>query len=220
MRTHIAKALQSRCKAIRNAVTTYNTAAAQLDPPRPAISWETVSHINFLEEFNLLHNTRQDIREKPWSQPPVRELMKLFQRVKRAREEIERCHVAVRRLYTAIHDEDDDFEKVLSRLRTGDPLIYGAVHDFVTRRRLVNNLLLSRLALLTDSPNYLGDRSRGVRVGSSRGTEGLGQLSGDNVRMADGLDDNDDNDEELGVDEMDEQVGQLVDYVSELALLP
>ena len=84
----------------------------------------------------------------------------------------------------------------------------------------MNNLLLSRLALLTDSPNYLGDRSRGVRVGSSRGTEGLGQLSGDNVRMADGLDDNNDNDEELGVDEMDEQVGQLVDYVSELALLP
>ena len=28
MRTHIAKVLQSRCKAIQNAVKTYNTAAA------------------------------------------------------------------------------------------------------------------------------------------------------------------------------------------------
>jgi hypothetical protein len=82
MRTHIAKALQSRCKAIRNAVKTYNTAAAQLDPPRPPISWESISHINFLEEFNLLHDTHQDICEKQWSQPAVRELMKLSQRVK------------------------------------------------------------------------------------------------------------------------------------------
>ena len=220
MRTHIAKALQSRCKAIRNAVKTYNTAAAQLDPPRPPISWEAVSHINFLEEFNLLHNTRQDIREKPWSELAVRELMKLSQRVKRAHEEIERCHVAVRRLYTAIHDEDDDFEEALSRLWTGDPLVYGAVDDFISRRRLVNNQLLARLALLTNSPNYLGDRSRGVRLGSNRVTDGLEQLSVDDARMVVGLDDNDDNDEELGIDETDEQVGQLVDYVSELPLLP
>jgi len=79
MRTHIAKALQSHCKAIRNAVKVYNAAVAQLDPPRPLISWEHVSHINFLEEFNLLHNTRQDIRDRRWSEPAVRELMKSFQ---------------------------------------------------------------------------------------------------------------------------------------------
>ena len=96
MQTHIAKALQRRCKAIRNAVKAYNAAAAQLDPPRPPINWEAVSHINFLEEFHLLHNSRQDIREKPWSQPAIRELMKLSQRVKRAHEEIQRCHIAVR----------------------------------------------------------------------------------------------------------------------------
>ena len=219
MRTHIAKALQSRCKAIRNAVKTYNAAAAQLDPPRPPISWEAVSHINFLEEFNLLHNTRQDISEKRWSQPAVRELMKLSQRVKRAREEVERCHIAVRCLYTAIHDESEDFEEVLSRLRTGDPLVYGAVHDFVNRRLQVNDLLLARLALLTNSPNYAGDCSRGVRVGSSRGTNGSEQPVGDNAKAVGELDHDDDNDDEPDVDETDELVGQLVDYVSDLALL-
>src|ERR1700753_795192 len=117
MRTHIAKALQRRCKAIRNAVRAYNAAAAQLNPPRPPINWETVSHINLLEGFHLLHNTRQDIREKPWSQPAIRELMKLSQRVKRAHEEIQRCHIAVRRLYTAIYNEDNNFKNALSRLQ-------------------------------------------------------------------------------------------------------
>ena len=132
MRTHIAKALQSRCKAIRNAVKTYNTAAMQLDPPRPLISWESISHINFLEEFTL-HDTRQDIREKQWSQPAVQELMKLSQRVKQAQEEIQWCHISIRRLYTAIHDENDFFRMTLSRIQGGDLLIYGAIHDFITR---------------------------------------------------------------------------------------
>ena len=228
MRTHIAKALQSRCKAIRNAVKAYNAAAAELYPPRPPIRWEAVSHINFLEEFNLLHNTRQDVREKPWSQPAVRELMKLSQRVKRAHEEIDHCHIAVRRLYTAIHDEDDDFEKTLSKLQDGDPHIYGAVHDFITYRRQVNNVLLARLTLLTNSPDYSGDCSRGVRVGSGGGPGGSERSLADDVRMLDSLDqdnvnssdDGNDNDEELGIDKTDELVGQLIDYVSNLALLP
>ena len=223
MRTHIAKALQSRCKAIRNAVKTYNTAAAQLDPPRPSISWESISHINFLEEFNLLHNTRQDIHEKQWSRPAVRELMKLSQRVKQAHEEIDQCHIAVRRLYTAIHDEKDFFNVTLSRLRSGDPLVYGAVHDFIVRRERVNDLLLSRLKSLTDSPNYSGDCSRGVRVGNrSPGCKGAGSLGhalADVGNLGDDHDDYDDN-EEFGADDSDELVGQLIDYVSDLTLLP
>lgn len=220
MRTHLAKALQSRCKAIRNAVKTYNAAAAKLDPPRPPIDWKAVSHINFLEEFNLLHNTRQDIREKRWSQPAERELMKRSQRIKRAHEEIDCCHVAVRRLYTAIYDEEDKFEETLVRLKSGDPHIYGAVSEFVTRRQQVNDLLLTKLDLLTTSSDYSGDCSRGVRVGSGPpGNMGKGEA----VRptAAEGVNDgDDDDDDELDIDEADALVGQLVDYVSDLAILP
>lgn len=152
--------------------------------------------------------------------------MKISQRVKRAREEIGRCHIAIRRLYTTIYDEAEDFEKTLCRLRTGDPLIYGAVYDSVTRRQQVNGLLLARLKILTDSPDHSGDCSRGVRVGSretnSRRPGDLEQVSVDGGWVAGGVDhdDNDDNDEELGIDETDELVGQLVDYVGDLALLP
>ena len=54
MRTHIAKALQKRSKAIQRAVKTYNAAVSALDPPRLTIDWNTVSHYKFLEEFPLL----------------------------------------------------------------------------------------------------------------------------------------------------------------------
>lgn len=217
MRTHIAKALQSRCKAIRNAVKTYNAAAAELDPPRAPIRWETVSHINFLEEFHLLHSTRNDIHEKPWSQPAIREMMKLHQRIKRAHEEIGRCHIAVRRLYTAILDENDHFEKSLSQLQTGDPLIYGAVHDFITYRQQVNGLILTKLNRLTSISDYSGDRSRGVSVHKTMSFD----RTVNGVEPASNPDHDDDElDEELDIDDADELVGQLVDYVGDLALLP
>jgi hypothetical protein len=215
MRTHIAKALQSRCKAIRNAVKTYNAAAAQLDPPRPSISWEHVSHINFLEEFNLLHNTRQDIREKRWSQPAIRELMKSFQRVKRAREEIERCNVAVRRLYTAILDENDKFGEALSQPQlTASPVI-GAVKDFTDRRRRVNSLLLAKLEHLGRSQGFSGDFSRGTRLGSDifhrRGSDLQAAVDRNTKEMGDEEEDED-------FEEMDELVSHLVDYVGDLAI--
>ena len=147
----------------------YNTAAAQLNPPRQPISWESISHINFLEEFTLLHDTCQDIREKQWSQPAVWELMKLSQQVKRAQEEIQRCYISIRCLYTAIHDENDFFRMTLSRIWSGNLLIYGAIHDFIALQQQANDLLLSKLNILTNSPDYSGNCSHGVRVGSSSG---------------------------------------------------
>ena len=143
--------------------------------------------------------------------------MKLSQRVKRAHEEIQRCHIAVRRLYTAIHDEDDDFANTLSRLHNGDPCIYGVVHDFIAHRRQVNDLLLARLKRLVSSPDYLGDCSCGVRAGGG-GSGSYGQQLPDDAIMTGALD----HDDELGSDEdeTDELVGQLVDYVSDLSLLP
>jgi hypothetical protein len=57
MRTHIAKSLQTRCKAIQNAVKTYNTAALEMNPPRPTLDWSKASHYTFLEDFELLRNT-------------------------------------------------------------------------------------------------------------------------------------------------------------------
>ena len=177
-----------------------------------------VSHMSFLEEFHLLHNSRQDICEKPWSQPAIRELMKLSQRVKRAHEEIQRCHIAVRRLYTAIYDEEDNFTNTLSQLQDGDPCIYGVVYDFISHRRQVNDLLLARLTRLVGSPDYSGDYSRGVWVGHGGSSGSHGQPPPDDVMMTGALDHEDEpgSDE----DETDELVGQLVDYVSDLSLLP
>ncbi|KAG1888306.1 hypothetical protein F4604DRAFT_1877422 [Suillus subluteus] len=76
MRMHIAKSLQTCCKAIQNTVKIYNEAALTLNPPAPMLDWSKVSHYAFLEEFTLLQETRQDIRSKRWTEPAVHEQLK------------------------------------------------------------------------------------------------------------------------------------------------
>ena len=59
-----------------------------------------------------------------------------------------------------------------------------------------------------------------MQVGNSGSVDNPGQSFADDVRVADSLDHEVDDNDELGVDETDELVGQLVDYVSDLTLLP
>ena len=162
MRTHIAKALQKRSKAIQCAVKTYNTAASALDPPRQTIDWNTVSHYKFLEEFPLLRNTSQDLTGKRWALPAVRETMKQWRRICRAHEEIIRCNIEVRRLHTSIIDEEISFQKILSQSMTLGP-IHGALKDSITRRSRVNAQSLRKIAQIYDLKGFSGTAYPGVR---------------------------------------------------------
>lgn len=72
MRKHIANALKARSRAIRTALDRYNTAAATLVPPRQLLDWEQVVEYAFLSDFDLLRDTRQDIRSRPWATPAAR----------------------------------------------------------------------------------------------------------------------------------------------------
>ncbi|KAJ8580560.1 hypothetical protein M405DRAFT_708220, partial [Rhizopogon salebrosus TDB-379] len=65
----IGKALQRRSDAIRNALNRYNVQAAKLNPPRPQLSWKDITEYSFLGEFDLLRQSRSDIRELNWTKP-------------------------------------------------------------------------------------------------------------------------------------------------------
>lgn len=167
MRQHIAKSLQRRCQAIRTALREYNNAAQALNPPKPPLDWSKVSHYTFLDEFNLLRNTRQDIQSKRWADLVVRETMKQHQKIKRAQEEIYRCNVEVRRLHTAIVDELNFFTTRLPEIQQDQPLIYGAVKDYFHRRRQVNVRLLGRLSQIHALKGFTGNSAPGVRKGQT-----------------------------------------------------
>ncbi|OSD02720.1 hypothetical protein PYCCODRAFT_1444831 [Trametes coccinea BRFM310] len=164
MRTYIAKNLQRRCKAIRNAVNSYNAAAAALDPPHEALDWTKVSHYTFLEEFTLLQDTGNKLLEKRWAQPHVRETMRIARRIARAQEEIRNVNREARRLHTHIRDKEALLTRVLTDLKgRADPL-YGAVLEYSRHRRSANARNLAYLSRMYALDGFSGNPTPGVRA--------------------------------------------------------
>jgi len=223
-RTHLAKSLQTRCKAIRSATEAYNRVARCLDPPRPPLDWSQVSHYSFLDEFNLLRNTRHDISNAPWANPVVRETIKKFLRVRRAHEEIDRCNIEVRRLFTSIRDEDHKLDIILKCLTGQNDIILGAVGEYWTRRRRVNALLLERIRCTFALDGFTGSKMVGSRKGDhSLCTGGPRTLPGCDYTI--GSDDDDDLRDDEGlkegngedIDDIDtDQIDGLITFVTSL----
>ncbi|KAJ6600993.1 hypothetical protein DFH09DRAFT_1243004 [Mycena vulgaris] len=106
MRKHIAKALQARSKAVRSAIDRYNTAAVLLNPPMPHLTWEQVVEYTFLADFDILRDTRAEVRAWPWTRPAYRLAMDHYFKILRAREEIKRLNIEIPRVITWIRDEN------------------------------------------------------------------------------------------------------------------
>ena len=208
-RTHLAKSLQTRCKAIRSATDAYNRAAQALNPPRPPLDWAQVSRYSFLEEFSLLRNTQHDVSKAPWADPVVRETIKRFFRVRRAHEEIQRCNIEIRRLFTSIYDETRQHSDTLEALIGQKSPIFGAVNEYSTRRRHVSAQLLGQIQQVFDLDGFTGDRTLGRRKGSQVTQEDGELCRYDNV-------DDDDAESEDADDIENDQINSILDFVTSL----
>ncbi|KAH9829418.1 uncharacterized protein C8Q71DRAFT_799693 [Rhodofomes roseus] len=203
VRTHIAKALQKRSKAIQNAVKTYNAAALALTPPRPTVDWSKVSHYSFLDEFALLQDTRDDVREKPWSTPLAREVMRKARRIERAHEERKRCEIEALRLYTSISDELDLSTATLSRLRAEHSPLRGPVSEYCARRLAVNTRHILRLEQLARLDAF------SVELKRAPSEQPLAEMLGVSTQVDEDADDTDNWEDE----EAEGDIGVLVDYI-------
>ncbi|KAI0367348.1 hypothetical protein BV20DRAFT_1037720 [Pilatotrama ljubarskyi] len=165
-RTYIAKSLQRRCQAIQNAVNAYNAAARELSPPREILDWSKASHYAFLEKFVLLRDTKNDIRDKPWAKPVVREAMRLANCIARAHEEIQNDNRELRRLHTSIRDEEILFGVVLDDLKIRGIPLAGAVEDYIRHRRAANARNMAYIQRTYNLPEFSGIREPGIRAGA------------------------------------------------------
>ncbi|KAG1745379.1 uncharacterized protein EDB91DRAFT_1236322 [Suillus paluster] len=172
--------------AIQNAVKKYNEVASELQPPWPPLEC-------FLDEFNLLRETWQDICEKPWTKPVVQETIRQYLRIQRAKEEIIRCNVEVCRLHTAIVGENEAFARILDALKTSNSPIFVVIHCLDA---------------------FSGDKSSGIRKGSDS-VEVPSTVTTDqpleNDETEEGLDED---------DEVERDIGTLVEFISDMALCP
>ena len=192
---------------IRSATEAYNRAARALNPPRPSLDWSQVSHYTFLDEFNLLRNTRHDISTAPWANPVVREAIKKFLCVCRAREEINRCNIEVRRLFTLIYNENARFDTIITELDFNSNIILGATKEHCLRRHRVNSLLLEWIESVFSLDGFTGSKTLGFRKGCHPQRADIGMLTSCDHTV--------DDDEDFDIDEADtSELDGLVNFVT------
>ncbi|KZP11838.1 hypothetical protein FIBSPDRAFT_913520 [Athelia psychrophila] len=199
MRKHIGKALQTRSAAIKTALQRYNTAALALNPPHATLKAEEVVEYTFLSDFDLLRDTRQDIRERPWSTAMGRIAMDQYFNLCRAPEEIVRCNAEIVRVVTHLRDESAYLQHHEERLCPMDPVL--AYHITIHRniRGRFNSQHHRRIAQIAALPGFSGSVEPGISLDT--GPEGEGP-SAEELEL-DGEQDDDDEEAQEYQDEAD-----------------
>lgn len=165
MREKIGKALKARAGAIKQALSQYNTCAKALSPPRDELNWSSIVDMATLADFDLLRETRQDIREKPWTGPHHRRATNIHFNIKRAREEIRRLDVEIPRLFTSMLDEHHSSHAAIRRLLTVNrPLAQELSRRWQYQDR-ISGRIVQHLVEASKLPGFSGKLEAGQRVG-------------------------------------------------------
>ncbi|THU79171.1 hypothetical protein K435DRAFT_875809 [Dendrothele bispora CBS 962.96] len=162
LRKHMGQALKSRSQAIRTALDQYNAAAASLKPPKPALTWEQIVECTFLSDFDLLCDTREDIRERPWSRPRERKAMDRYFKVLRACEEIKCLNIEIRRVATFLHNEDVFLRRRETEVAADNPALSHQIELHRRCRGHYNTNFWSQLLKITKLLGFTGTLLCGV----------------------------------------------------------
>ena len=157
-----------RSKAIQTALDKYNAIAGAMRPPRRTLKWEEVVEYAFLSDFNLLRDTRQGVSKLPWASPTARRATDLYFKMCRAKEEIQRLNVEIRRLVTYIHDEERYLRECESQLKQLHPGLARQVAQRNVRGRFTLKHL-KRLGDIAALSGFSGTLAIGESIKTAQG---------------------------------------------------
>jgi len=164
LRKHIGNALKSRSAAIRTALIKYNDAAANLQPPRVPLSWEEVVEYAFLADFDLLRDTREDIRKRPWATPAARLAMDGYFKLLHAEEEIQCLNVEIPRFATFIRDENNYLHTIEQQIHTSHPALAFQICMKRTETSRYDTLHMTTLNKITTLNGFTGGSLFGTHI--------------------------------------------------------
>ncbi|KAJ6476562.1 hypothetical protein DFH09DRAFT_1108859 [Mycena vulgaris] len=165
LREKISKALRTRAEAIRTALNKYNLAGSQLNPPCTHLTWASIIETVSLADFDLLRDTRSDIRKLPWAQPANREAMILYFGIKRSKEEIRRLNVEIVRLLSFMVDEHIDFVRAIRNHVMVAPNLAHELSQQLIERTRINESVVFRLIKTSRLPGFSGSLFPACRLG-------------------------------------------------------
>lgn len=136
------------------------------------MTWAQVANTVTLAEFDLLRDTRNDIRKLPWADPARREAMVLYFGIKRSKEEITRLNVEICRLLTFMIDDHVDYYKAIKSRITPSTSDLTLARELSTQweyRSNINQAIVERLVKASRLVGFTGSLFPGQREGRPAG---------------------------------------------------
>lgn len=218
MRQHIGNAMKNRSKTLLSALNDYNQAASELKPPRKLLKWDDIMAYTYLSEFDFLKDSSEEIMEKPWAKPVVREGMSEFFKLLGAKDELERLHVEIKRLLTKMKEEEDYYAEAVRQAHPSHPELALQIqlhgmerHQFhiIHRKRLKG---IQKLKGFDRQNIHFFQPGVGVRRQTASAVEEYNSAEGD-VRDTNASDDEDEDEEEE--EEFDDQAAAILSIAND-----
>ncbi|KAG8717226.1 hypothetical protein FRC09_014581 [Ceratobasidium sp. 395] len=163
LREMISKSLASRSEMIRTALKRYNALASKANPPRKQLTPNEVFGLTRLSDFKLIRESRTEILTKRWAQPQIREATNHSLRVLRAREELLRLQIEVRRLQTWMRDEIHHIKHTLLTLQSAESPLVHTLQRHLDYQLCINAVNLAYLQRIEKHVYYNGPIGPGLR---------------------------------------------------------
>jgi hypothetical protein len=160
----ISKALKTCTQAIATALERYNRAAQCLNPPPDQLAWHDIVQMVTLADFDLLRLSHVDICTLPWTQPVTRQAMSLYFGIKRAKEEIRRLNVEIRRLTTYMIDEFTHWSSVVTDTRDIDSVLSSYLSRQADFNIRVFQDIMYYLLKTSKLPGFSGSLDPGISI--------------------------------------------------------
>ncbi|QRW04480.1 hypothetical protein RhiLY_03479 [Ceratobasidium sp. AG-Ba] len=150
LRQHIMKALIARSAAVKAALAQYNQAALDLyGSSARQFTWEEVSKLSALAEFELLRGSRRQPLQQEWG----------AQRFDSVLSSGTALNVQRRRSFVSML-------RTVSKVKSANARLGWAVEHYMSRRLKINAMILRDINLLCKLPGYTGESDTGLRLGS------------------------------------------------------
>jgi hypothetical protein len=172
-RVHMTKGIKRREKAVHAALNLYNTAACAVAPPRPTITFNELTEYAYLANFDFLRHSEHGAQDAEWSRPANRRCVELWQRVQRAKEEIVRLNVEIRRVLTHIRDKESFLSSQHAGLMASDPNLARILLARLQLAIQANQNIKRDLEATSKLTGFSGSLVLGTRAGSTQIAAGL-----------------------------------------------
>lgn len=154
LRKHITTHLNSRSAALRTALKQYNLHASKLR--RQKFTFEQVIEQDFLSKSDLLRDARDDIRVKPWANTNNRLLRDTYYKTERAKEEIERLNVEIRRIWVYMKTEEEFYSEHIAALNNTQPYLASGLQRQLEEKKRAHESIRKRLTQCERLRRYTG----------------------------------------------------------------